>query len=152
MTVLAVTLTTLAPSEPASSKITWNSSVSTPSTSAVITLSTSAAITVDMYSIIVPVASRRRCSSCGTQRATTLTRLSSISSCAATRFLYAVARASRSNASQLSASVTTSCFHSTRGCQRPPGTAGGSDGVGLGGGGDGGGLGGGDGGWTVQSS
>ena len=152
MIVLAVTLTTLAPSEPASLKITWNSSVSTPSTSAVITLSTSAAITVDMYSIIVPVASRRRCSSCGTQRATTSIRLSSICSSAARCFWYAAARAFRSNESQLSASVTTSCPHSMRRCQRPPGTAGGCGGVGLGGGGGGGGLGGGDGGWAVQNS
>ena len=47
---------------------------------------------------------------------------------------YAAARAFRSNASQLSASVTTSCTHSTLRCQTPPGIAGGSDGV-VGGGG-----------------
>ena len=67
-------------------------------------------------------------------------------SSAARWFRYAAARASRSNESQLSASVTTSCSSDAVRCQRPPGTAGGSGGVGLGGGGGGGGLGGGDGG------
>ena len=81
------------------------------------------------------------------QRATTLIRLLSICSSAATRNSYASARAARSKTSQLVASVTTSCTHSMRRSQWPPGTAGGNPGEGgIGGGGVGDGGAGGDGG------